>query len=992
MRYRKFYMSAMMAILTIFFGYFVKIPIHAEDSGYTVTIPTAISYSAVNAGRVNETTPYNVKVDGTLADSKAVQLTADTNSGHLTAKGGETLDLSVKQNKSMWAPDETTGDGTTSSDSATVSGTAKTAGEYNGNVLYTSNVIANTKQYTAFFDENGGSDVKETITKVGGQALGTLPTTTRTGYEFLGWYTAKDGGLKISDQTTMPATKNGTTYYAHWQVHNHIVHFDVNGGDSALPYSITRDYGQQIGWDTVNSWGNEMTPPYGGGSTENSMSKEVINDPQSSDGKAIKLTRLATTGLGWYYGSASSPTLGGIPVGFRYTITIRAKGKGIWLIGSEQNGEHEIDLTSEYQTYTWSFVAGDTKYKALVVYNQHGNRQAGDVGDYIQFYDYSCVQVGGGTNLATASRTGYTFDGWYTQKSGGTKATGTETMPDSDVTYYAHWKPNTYTISFNANSGAGTMANQTLTYDKDTALKTNTFTKDGYAFVGWNTKADGTGTSYADKSSVKNLATSGTVTLYAQWTKVYTIDYDLDGGKWTDGTTPVSSYTQLTDDFTLPIPQKDGYGFAGWTTDNNATHNANGVIKKGSTGNRSYTAVWSQDMVSVVCEDWTVDYNGNPYKKMGTVATSLNVANGSSISSEAFGSDFTWHQDDTMYKIGHYETKTVTTQDPVVRRYFVLTSSSPIHFWKYTGGGVSVTFDATVEYYDSNKNLIHTETRSQISNTNGQDANLNNIIPENRGNQPDGTIIRISNIQVVSPVDYVLYQSNNNTRTYIFRSSNPTDIANEQYAFTIQHCITRWDDTSKVFRGKYWQSDGSANQAIKSKTYLFTYPDGTTAIHSATEQRSYTVQNGTVVKVMDNELNPGWLQTSEGMSYYGGGIGNRHTTIYQGGVVDAPTHDDLYIYQDAYGITFNANGGTGNMDNICISNIAADDDRKLTANAFTKQNMTFQGWATSQEDADKGIVTYKDGAVMPIDFGSGSTSTTDRKHTCEMITLYAVWK
>lgn len=893
MRYRKFYMSATMAILTIFFGYFVKIPIHAEDSGYTVTIPTAISYSAVNAGRINETTPYNVKVDGTLADSKAVQLTADTNSGHLTAKGGETLSLSVKQNKSTWAPDETTGDGTTSSDSATVSGTAKTAGEYNGTVLYTSNVIANTKQYTASFDANGGSTVSNKITKVGGQALGTLPTATRTGYEFLGWYTKKDGGVKINNKTSMHASKIGITYYAHWEPYTLTIEYNLNGGHlSQSTYHGFSESGDNL--------------------LQNGSSNHMVN---------LRKTNGTTEGV------------------------------------TELHYGDKLDLLSPQNE--------------------------------------SCLNI---------SRTGYYLrngKGWNTSASGSGTSYGDEEVysvndfadisdRSAHVKLYANWTPVNYTITFNSNSGAGTMANQVLTYDKDTALKANSFTKDGYAFIGWNTKADGTGTSYADKASVKNLATSGTVTLYAQWTKVYTIDYDLDGGKWTDGTTPVTTYTQRTDDFTLPIPQKDGYGFAGWTTDNNATHNANEVIAKGSTGNRSYTAVWSQDMVSVVCEDWTVDYNDAPYSKIGTVAYTINVADGSTIDSSVFGTSTTAKvltRDPIYYKS---ETKTVTKADPIIHRYWKTPFTAPnsYGFYKYDGGKIKATFDAKVEYCDAQGNVLHTDNYTNV----GPYTSASIWYVDKEASYPDGIKFTVLNI---TPTDSSYKLSQTVQAGYVFTSDKP---GSDMYTIYTDWDVTKWDEKNQIFARAYWQHD--VREYVAQKTYIITSPDNTTSYVDVTYDINHPInkyKNGTLFKQNGDLLaKPGWIASdkNECGHYWGGGYGKYNARmLVTGQILDAPICiQGDFVWQDAYGIRFDSNGGAGSMDNICISNIAADDDRKLTANTFTKQNMTFQGWATSQEDADKSIVTYKDNAVMPIDFGSGSTSTADRKYTCKMVTLYAVWK
>ena len=80
---------------------------------------------------------------------------------------------------------------------------------------------------------------------------------------------------------------------------------------------------------------------------------------------------------------------------------------------------------------------------------------------------------------------------------------------------------NKYTIHYNANGGTGTMSDTSCTYDKVETLNKNTFTRSGYTFVGWNTKADGSGISYTNIQDVKNLTDQNDVTinLYAQWQK-----------------------------------------------------------------------------------------------------------------------------------------------------------------------------------------------------------------------------------------------------------------------------------------------------------------------------------------------------------------------------------------------------------------------------------------------------------------------------------------
>ena len=110
-------------------------------------------------------------------------------------------------------------------------------------------------------------------------------------------------------------------------------------------------------------------------------------------------------------------------------------------------------------------------------------------------------------------RPGYSFTSWNT---GDITETITKVIED-DLVLNPLYTANNYTIIFNNNTGTGVMDNEIMTYDVSKALSKNTFTKSGYEFVRWNTNVDGTGTPYADEATVLNLATSGSITLYAEW-------------------------------------------------------------------------------------------------------------------------------------------------------------------------------------------------------------------------------------------------------------------------------------------------------------------------------------------------------------------------------------------------------------------------------------------------------------------------------------------
>ena len=199
--------------------------------------------------------------------------------------------------------------------------------------------------------------------------------------------------------------------------------------------------------------------------------------------------------------------------------------------------------------------------------------------------------------LVNPVRTGYTFEGWTGTEL--TEATKTVTIAKGHIgnrSFTATWTPNPYKVSFDANQGTGTMARQGFTYDQGQALTANAFTRTGYDFNGWNTKADGSGKTYADKQAVKNLTAKrdAVVKLYAQWKLItYAITYDLDGGALAEGESNPTEYTIESEAITLKNPTKENFDFAGWIGTDLDEPAMELTIAAGSTENRSYTATWT---------------------------------------------------------------------------------------------------------------------------------------------------------------------------------------------------------------------------------------------------------------------------------------------------------------------------------------------------------------------------------------------------------------
>lgn len=201
--------------------------------------------------------------------------------------------------------------------------------------------------------------------------------------------------------------------------------------------------------------------------------------------------------------------------------------------------------------------------------------------------------------LKSSKKTGYTFKGWYSDKTYQTKVTKITNL-QNDLTLYARWTAHKYTVKFYGNGATeGTTQTQSFTYNSKKTLKKNAFKKKGYTFAGWNTKADGSGKTYADGVDGSRLtSTNGaTVKLYAIWKKTsYKITYKLNGG--TNSKSNPSKYTVTSKTIVYKDPTKKGYQFLGWYKDAKFTQKTK-QISKGSTGSRTVYAKWKKKTYSV---------------------------------------------------------------------------------------------------------------------------------------------------------------------------------------------------------------------------------------------------------------------------------------------------------------------------------------------------------------------------------------------------------
>lgn len=237
-------------------------------------------------------------------------------------------------------------------------------------------------------------------------------------------------------------------------------------------------------------------------------------------------------------------------------------------------------------------------------------------------YNTAAADKSGWAAGDTGKIPGYRFDGWYTAPNGGNKY-DFNTPLTGNVTVYAHWVGNGYTVRFAGNgaTGGGT-PDQAFQYNIGQNLHRNGFTRDGYTFTGWK-RADNQ-QAYGDGQWVTNLTTqpNGIVTMVAQWSANEAhIRYNPNPPA---GKTAGGNGTPNWDGHTGDTPAIggngwtiDGYTFAGWTT------NADGGGTKYAPG-----ASWTASGTLTLYAQWTPGEAGLTYDGNGATGGKTDPQNG----------------------------------------------------------------------------------------------------------------------------------------------------------------------------------------------------------------------------------------------------------------------------------------------------------------------------------------------------------------------------
>ncbi|MBR4189491.1 MAG: InlB B-repeat-containing protein [Kiritimatiellae bacterium] len=410
------------------------------------------------------------------------------------------------------------------------------------------------------FDANGGSCATSSQSYALGEAYGTLPEATRTHYAFDGWWTAASGGTPVTE-ASLATVEGKRTLYAHWTLTEQQVTCRANGGvivsggTSSSTWSGTFAAGKAYGTLPVPEWTHHAfdgwyTAAEGGERVQASdvvagsdtltlyahwhLAEQVVTF--NANGGSC-----ATASRTYEVGGTYSP----LPEATREKYTFA----GWW---TSSSGGTLITAGSEVSaTETRTLYAHWTVAEQVVTFDANGGTCATATRTFEVGQTYS--------SLPMASRGEYTFAGWWTSASGGSRVDGTTVVTATETrTLYAHWTPINQVVAFNANGGSCATASRTYAVGQPYGELPEA-ERLHWAFAGWYTSSGSVGEAVTADSEVTPAETR---TLYARWTLAeQVVAFDANGG-----VCAVTGRVYAADGTYAPLPEavREGYAFAGW--------------------------------------------------------------------------------------------------------------------------------------------------------------------------------------------------------------------------------------------------------------------------------------------------------------------------------------------------------------------------------------------------------------------------------------------
>ena len=419
-------------------------------------------------------------------------------------------------------------------------------------------------QYTLTLDANGGTIDPFTVTVTFDAAIGTLPTPTRPGYTFTGWFDA-DGNAVTAD--TVYTVAGDSTCTAAWAANTYTVTLDANKG-TVDPSTITVTFDAAIGTlPTPTRPGYTFTGWFdaAGNAVTADTVYTVVGDSTYTAGWAVNSYTVTLDANGGTVDPATltvtfDAAVGALPVPTKPGYTFVG-----WM---DANGTKIIAET----IYT---IDGDSTWTAEWSANTY-NIKLDALGGTVDPAEMNVVFNQAVNTLPVPTKPGYTFGGWF-DADGNEYTAETIYTVIGDITLTAKWTVNTYTITLNDGT-----TESTINVTFDAAIGELPVPKlDGHTFGGWFA-ADG------NEYTAETIYTvPADTTLTAKWTaNTYTVT--LDDGNGNTITIEVT-YGQPVGE--MPEPTREGYYFEGWVDAEGNEVSAETVYASADAS--VYTAVWS---------------------------------------------------------------------------------------------------------------------------------------------------------------------------------------------------------------------------------------------------------------------------------------------------------------------------------------------------------------------------------------------------------------
>lgn len=398
----------------------------------------------------------------------------------------------------------------------------------------------------------------------------TVPT--RSGYDFLGWNTAANGGgtVRASSSTfAMPAAN--VTLYAQWSLATFTVYYNANGGTGSLSpqpgrynttITLTNTVPTRIGYTFVR-WNVASD---GTGSAFNSGATFTIPSNNTTMYAQWTATPYTITYVANGGDSASLPAaVTGRNVGETVTLSTTVPTRTNWYFTGWNTAADGSGQTYAPNT-AFGMPAADVNLYARWIQNTYHvsyNANGGSGAPGSQSTSGGSITV----SATTPTRPGFTFLRWDTQADDG----GTNVSPNSSYSptghqvLYAIWDADSITVSYNVNGGSGTTpADQTGYYGRTIDLAgSGGFTNGTLIFQSWNTQANGSGTNYG-ADELNFALPSANITLYAIWSAPYfAVEFEPNGGT----NAPSDQYAAPAQTVVIPstAPVLAEHDFTAWT-------------------------------------------------------------------------------------------------------------------------------------------------------------------------------------------------------------------------------------------------------------------------------------------------------------------------------------------------------------------------------------------------------------------------------------------